>query len=223
MFPNQERVPKAANQAPASVILQNYKERYLTQRKEELNQTGLPDDLKTGMENLSGYSLDDVRVHYNSDKPVQLNALAYAQGTDIHIASGQEQHLPHEAWHVVQQKQGRVHPTMQLQEINVNDNEELEKEADMMGGKAVQFKKTSSAKNDTILQRLKIKLGETEYPNAEPISDRQDRSYKVEGPFVIKIFKSGKADNEFKVMESIKGNENVVNVIKKDIAFFSDY
>ena len=30
------------------------------------------------------------------------DALAYAQGSDIHLAPGQEQHLPHEAWHVVQ-------------------------------------------------------------------------------------------------------------------------
>jgi hypothetical protein len=74
------------------------------QRKE--NKTGLPDNLKTGMENLSGMSLDDVKVHRNSDKPAQLQAHAFAQGTDIHLASGQEKHLPHEAWHVVQQKQG---------------------------------------------------------------------------------------------------------------------
>ncbi|HCC51392.1 MAG TPA: hypothetical protein DEQ30_04490, partial [Porphyromonadaceae bacterium] len=73
-----------------------------------INKTGLPDDLKTGIENLSGYSMDDVRVHYNSGKPAQLQALAYTQGTDIHVAPGQEKHLPHEAWHVVQQKQGRV-------------------------------------------------------------------------------------------------------------------
>ncbi|HEY9835791.1 MAG TPA: hypothetical protein V6D27_02770, partial [Vampirovibrionales bacterium] len=33
------------------------------------NQTGLPDNLKAGVENLSGYSLDDVRVYYNSPKP----------------------------------------------------------------------------------------------------------------------------------------------------------
>jgi hypothetical protein len=78
------------------------------------NKTGLPDHLKSGVENLSGYSLDDVKVHYNSDKPAQLNALAYAQGTDIHVASGQDRHLPHEAWHVVQQKQGRVQPTVQV-------------------------------------------------------------------------------------------------------------
>ena len=53
-------------------------------------------------------SMDAVRVHYNSTKPAQLNAHAYTQGTDIHVASGQERHLPHEGWHVVQQMQGRV-------------------------------------------------------------------------------------------------------------------
>jgi hypothetical protein len=77
--------------------------------------------------------MDDVRVHYNSPKPAQLQALAYTQGTDIHVAPGQEKHLPHEAWHVVQQKQGRVQPTVPLQGVNVNDDAGLEKEADVMG------------------------------------------------------------------------------------------
>lgn len=102
------------------------------------NNTGMPDNLKTGIENLSGYSMDNVNVHYNSDKPAQLQALAYAQGNDIHVASGQEQHLPHEAWHVVQQMQGRVQPTMQMKEgIDVNDDAGLEQEADVMGAKAL--------------------------------------------------------------------------------------
>jgi len=102
------------------------------------NNTGLPDNLKSGIENLSGYSMNDVKVHYNSDKPAQLNAHAYAQGTDIHIAAGQEKHLPHEAWHVVQQKQGRVKPTMQMKgKVNVNDDAGLEKEADIMGRTAL--------------------------------------------------------------------------------------
>ena len=103
------------------------------------NQTGMPDQLKAGVEQLSGYAMDDVRVHYNSGKPAQLNAHAYAQGTDIHIAPGQEQHLPHEAWHVVQQKQGRVQPTKQLKSVQVNDDSALEKEADQMGSKASQL------------------------------------------------------------------------------------
>jgi hypothetical protein len=102
------------------------------------NQTGMPDALKTGVESLSGYSLDDVRVHYNSPKPAQLQALAYTQGTEIHVASGQEEHLPHEAWHVVQQAQGRVQPTMQMKDgVSVNDDAGLEREADVMGAKAL--------------------------------------------------------------------------------------
>ncbi|MFK7785802.1 MAG: DUF4157 domain-containing protein [Crocinitomicaceae bacterium] len=102
------------------------------------NNTGLPDNLKSGIENLSGYSMDDVKVHYNSSKPAQLQAHAYAQGSDIHLASGQEKHLPHEAWHVVQQKQGRVQPTKQLKsKVNINDDSGLEHEADVMGEKAV--------------------------------------------------------------------------------------
>jgi len=101
------------------------------------NHTGLPDKLKSGVEHISGFSMDDVKVHYNSTRPAQLQAHAYAQGTDIHIAPGQEKHLPHEAWHVVQQKQGRVKPTLQMKSgVAVNDDKYLEKEADVMGAKA---------------------------------------------------------------------------------------
>ncbi|MEY3647525.1 MAG: hypothetical protein RLZ13_407 [Bacteroidota bacterium] len=109
------------------------------QRQE--NKTGLPDKLKSGMESLSGLSMSDVKVHRNSDKPAQLHAHAYAQGTDIHLGPGQEKHLPHELGHVVQQKEGRVQPTTQLQsKVNINDDAGLEKEADVLGAKAMQFK-----------------------------------------------------------------------------------
>ncbi len=115
------------------------------------NKTGLPDPIKSGVENLSGYSMDDVKVHYNSNKPAQLQAHAYAQGTEIHVAPGQEKHLPHEAWHVVQQKQGRVKPTMQLKEkVAINDDVQLEREADEMGAKAVQMKHSPDSVTRTI-------------------------------------------------------------------------
>lgn len=100
------------------------------------NTTGLPDTLKAGIENLSSLALDDVRVHYNSAQPARLHALAYTQGAEIHVAPGQERHLPHEAWHVVQQKQGRVQPTMQAQGVAINDDKRLEREADTMGASA---------------------------------------------------------------------------------------
>jgi len=135
---------------------------YSVQRKE--NKTGLPDYLKSNVEDLSGYSMDDVKVHFNSDKPAQVQAHAFAQGTDIHLASGQEKHLPHETWHVVQQKQGRVIPTMQLQgSVNVNDDAGLEKEADVMGARAMVQRKTDASLQTTsasskVIQRLSHEL-----------------------------------------------------------------
>ena len=117
------------------------------------NRTGLPDDLETGIENLSGMPLDNVTVHYNSSKPAQLQALAYTQGTNIHVAPGQEQHLAHEAWHVVQQSQRRVKPTMALKGASVNDDPGLEKEADVMGQRAAQQNVRSSEERNTWSER----------------------------------------------------------------------
>ena len=101
------------------------------------NNTGLPDTLKNGIENLSGFSMDNVHVHYNSSRPATVQAFAYTQGTDIHIAPGQERHLPHEAWHVIQQMAGRVQPTTKIGGMFVNDNAGLEYEADVMSNKAL--------------------------------------------------------------------------------------
>lgn len=105
------------------------------------NKTGMPDNLKQGVESLSGADMSAVRVHYNSSEPARLNAHAYAQGEDIHLGSGQEKHLPHEAWHVVQQQQGRVQPTMEMGGEKINDDAGLEQEADVMGEKALRYKK----------------------------------------------------------------------------------
>ncbi|MCS4308119.1 hypothetical protein M2404_002467 [Rheinheimera pacifica] len=120
------------------------------------NNTGMPDQLKSGIESLSGYAMDDVKVHYNSAKPAQMQAHAYAQGSDIHVAPGQEQHLPHEAWHVVQQKQGRVKATTQLKGEAINDDPGLEHEADVMGAKALQRK----VKQRHVTQLIRFEAGE---------------------------------------------------------------
>jgi hypothetical protein len=99
---------------------------------------GLPADLQAGIAAVSGHDLSDVAVHRNSSAPRQLNALAYAQGQDIHLGPGQEQHLPHEAWHLVQQRQGRVQPSVQMQGVAINDDPALEQEANTMGARAAQ-------------------------------------------------------------------------------------
>ncbi len=107
------------------------------QKQASVNNTGLPDNLKSGMENLSGMSLDHVRVHYNSSQPAAVQAHAFAQGSNIHLASGQEKHLPHELGHVVQQMEGRVKATTNVNGMAVNDNAGLESEATKLGERAL--------------------------------------------------------------------------------------
>lgn len=114
--------------------------KYAQKKASKQQGLGLPIQLQEGIESLSGQAMDGVKVHRNSKKPAELNAHAYAQGDDIHLAPGQEQHLPHEAWHVVQQRQGRVQPTRQLKDkVAINDDSSLEQEADVMGARAMSF------------------------------------------------------------------------------------
>lgn len=160
-----------------------YKQNEIIQKKEEEsidndlfqvhkeNNTGLPDNLKAGVENLSGLSMDDVRVHYNSDKPTQVGALAYTQGTDIHVAPGQEKHLAHEAWHVVQQAQGRVKPTIQLKGVGVNDDVGLENEADVMGNRSLDINRNIGI-NDN-LTYIKLLRGKSNNHYGEKIQKKK--------------------------------------------------
>ena len=109
---------------------------------------GLPSGLQEGIEQASGMDMSDVRVHSNSSQPADIHAYAFTQGNDIHLGPGQEQHLPHEAWHVVQQRQGRVAPTFQAKGMNINDDAGLEHEADVMGAQAAQTAQAKAADPD---------------------------------------------------------------------------
>jgi hypothetical protein len=139
---------------------------------------GLPALLKAGVERLSGLSMDDVKVHRHSAEPARLRAHAFTHGTDIHIAPGQERHLPHEAWHVVQQKQGRVAPTHVLAHgAPLNDDAALEDEADRMGALASRENVLGHILNDNRLpapapvgrQALQLKTVPTAYGVFETI------------------------------------------------------
>jgi hypothetical protein len=183
------------------------------------NLTGLPDNLKSGIENLSGFSMDDVRVHYNSDKPAQLQALAYTQGTDIHVAPGQEKHLPHEAWHVVQQMQGRVRPTMQLKGVNVNDEEGLEKEADRMGGEAVVQTYTMPKKSlnpimtsGVMQRRMEVPtVWNDTYSRYLPNDAPKNQSWKSYGRRIIKLCE-GSSPTGLSIIEK----DNPINKVVRD-------
>jgi hypothetical protein len=129
------------------------------------DRTGLGAGLKAGLEALSGLSMDHVRVRRNSPKPAQLQARAYAQGGDIHLGPGHERHLPHEAWHVVQQAQGRVKPTVQMMaNLPINDDLSLENEAELMGAKAKELGGNIQAQEPQDLKPVQRKNNEGDAP-----------------------------------------------------------
>lgn len=99
-------------------------------REKKENRTGIPTQLKERFEEKTGFTMDDVKVHYHSDKPAQLLALAYTKGNDVYVGPGQEKHLEHELGHVIQQKQGRVTADGHIGNIPVNSSPQLEQEAD---------------------------------------------------------------------------------------------
>ncbi len=103
---------------------------------EKPNLTGIPGRMKNQFEAASGLSFDDVRVHYRSDRPAQLRALAFTQGNQVYVGPGQERHLGHELGHIIQQKQGRVAPTAHDMGHPVNDDPALEREADRLAAGA---------------------------------------------------------------------------------------
>jgi hypothetical protein len=114
------------------------------------NKTGIPDELKASIEKLSGYSLDDVKVHYNSAKPGEIGAHAFAEGNNIYVGPGQEEHLAHEIWHVIQQKKGDVKPNTELGDNSgtlANTDPSLEDQATKMGNKATKTETTEESTN----------------------------------------------------------------------------
>ncbi len=120
----------------------------------EKDKTGIPAQMKAKFERSSGFSFDDVRVHYNSEKPAQLHAHAYTQGSEVFVAPGQEKHLPHELGHVVQQKSSEVKPTGEVGGMPLNDDEAMEDGADKLAEEA-----ESSGDSDEVPLQAKAKDG----------------------------------------------------------------
>lgn len=135
------------------------------------NPTGIPTIMKAQFESLSGLSFDDVRIHYNSSKPAQLQALAYTQGNHVYMAPRQEKHLGHELGHIIQQKQGRVISTSRINQLPLNDDERLEEEATRYSHMAMQLKRMPGQPSQTscsgaasnIVQRTDISFNRINY------------------------------------------------------------
>ncbi|WP_437765359.1 DUF4157 domain-containing protein [Sorangium sp. So ce281] len=105
----------------------------------------MPEAVRERMESAFSADFSDLRIHPGSARATALGALAYTQGSDIHVAPGHwapetgrgQELLGHEIAHVVQQREGRVRATAQTQGVALNDEPALEREADELAQKAV--------------------------------------------------------------------------------------
>lgn len=152
---------------------------FAAKEKTKENLTGIPMQLKERMEQRTGVSFDDVRVHYNSDMPARLGALAYTQGNLVEIGPGQESHLPHELGHVVQQKLGLVRANaMHPSGVAMNTEEGLERQADRIGAGGYIGKSPSGNAETDIVQRYVV-IDNCTFAQAPANEDKQNRKVMV--------------------------------------------
>ncbi len=189
----------------------------VTQLKEEGSTAGkpLPNPLKTGVEQLSGVNMSDANVNFKSTEPSKIGAAAFAQGSNIHLGPGQEKHLPHEAWHVVQQKKGKVSATSNENGIALNESTHLEKEADQMGSKALELGSNTSK----ILQKVK------ESKSTKGIIQKNETDVQsgtsAETPEVVEASELGESVNTA-LIEKINKNRGLVEMAKNAPDIISD-
>lgn len=178
-------------------------------KRQVQNLTGIPTQMKMDFERRSGLSFDDVRVHYNSDKPAKIGALAYTQGMQVYIGQGQEKHLRHELGHVVQQKTMPVPATVMKHGIAINNDPRLEKQADQ----AIPFAPSSSiASHHAIyVPVLQGKFeGALEHKSDQEILEEIEEHYNVQSVIKNRLLKhieaSRQSDSTFSTVDGIVAN-----------------
>lgn len=163
------------------------------------NPTGIPDPIKAGAEHLSGISLDNVRVHYNSSKPSLYNALGIAIDDEVHLAAGQEHLLPHELYHIIQQAEGKVEQTNTINKLPINDDPALEQEAIAQGKKIEALSKQD-------LLRMPQSTPKDANLSTKGIAQEQLINYKT--PQDVKLGKEAQGGNDVSKKELLSRDNN---------------
>lgn len=108
------------------------------ERKPFVHTNGIPDSVAAQMQTVFSIDVSSVNVVQNSAAATAAGALAFAAGNTIHFAPGQfspttpqgQQLLGHELAHIVQQQEGRVQASGEMNGMAINADQRLEAEAD---------------------------------------------------------------------------------------------
>lgn len=151
-----QRKKEAQNFDDHNQVMEQTFEAEPTQMKTDSN-AALPNDVQAKMENSFDTDFSDVDIHTESQTAKNMGALAFTQGSNVHFAPGQfkpdtrqgQELIGHEFAHVVQQRQGRVEANTQVGKFPVNNNTQLEAEADVLGQKAARWDHPAQTKMGT--------------------------------------------------------------------------
>ncbi len=96
------------------------------------------------MESSFNTNFSNINIKKDSQQATDTDALAFTQGNNVHFAPEQlkpetkkgQELIGHEFAHVVQQREGKVKANKQIDKFPINDNKDLEKQADEQGKKA---------------------------------------------------------------------------------------
>ncbi len=115
----------------------------IQQKKDDKN-SSIPKNVMNKMESSFNTDFTNVNIKKDSQQAIDIGALAFTQGNSVHFAPGQfkpetkkgQELIGHEFAHVVQQREGKVKANKQIGKFPINDNKNLEKQADEQGKKA---------------------------------------------------------------------------------------
>jgi len=136
-----------------------------TTKKKKKKNGALTDVVQQKMENAFDADFSSVNIKTNSSEAKDMGALAFTQGENVHFAPGQfdpnntkgQKLIGHELTHVVQQREGRVQKKKQAKPQNegqeINDDPQLEAEADEMGKRAAEGKGANVSGKGSGVQR----------------------------------------------------------------------
>ncbi len=176
----------------------------------------LPEDLQENMENSFGQDFTNVNIQKNSQEAVDLNARAFTKGDSVHFAPGEfnpnsekgKNLVGHEFAHVTQQRSGVVKPTSVMGKgLILNDDKELEREADIFGEKAVNGELVPKYQSSRLAMRNNFSTIQTK-SNIVQLDEYTEQDHASSVPHLMRILDEGNENNIRAALQGLRRAES---------------
>lgn len=178
----------------------------------------LPEDLQENMENSFGQDFTNANIQKNSQEAVDLNARAFTKGDSVHFAPGEfnpnsekgKNLIGDEFAHVTQQRSGVVKPTIVMGKgLILNDEEELEREADIFGEMAATGELVPKYQSSSLQMRNNFSPIQTK-SNIVQLEEYTGQDHASSVPHLMRLLDEGNEDNIRAALEGLRRAESAV-------------